>query len=59
LKKKKKQEKKKKKKSLEDLKIETNRFNNQIFVNTISQICENMVGKYSLGHYYALNRGGF
>jgi hypothetical protein len=33
--------------------IQTNRFNNKIFVNIISQICEHMIGAYSLGYYSA------
>jgi hypothetical protein len=43
-------------------KIQTDRFNNQIFVNIISQICEHMIGEYSLGYYCArrvLNSVGF
>jgi hypothetical protein len=28
-------------------------FNNQIFVNIISQICEHMIGEYSLEYYSA------
>jgi hypothetical protein len=38
------------------------RLNNQIFVNIISQICEYMIGEYSLGYYSArqvLNSVGF
>ena len=37
-------------------KIQTNRFNNQIFVNIISQICEHMIGEYSLDYYYENNK---
>ena len=29
-------------------KIQTNRFNNKIFINIISQICKHMIGEYSL-----------
>ena len=42
-------------------KIQTNKLNKKIFVNIISQICEHMVGEYSLGYYCArgeLNRVG-
>jgi menaquinone-dependent protoporphyrinogen IX oxidase len=28
-------------------KVQTNRFNNQMFINKISQICEHMFGEYS------------
>ena len=43
-------------------KIQTNKFNNRILVNIISQICEHVTGGYSLGYYFArhvLNSVGF
>jgi hypothetical protein len=34
-------------------KVQTNRFNNQILANIISQICEHMIGEYLLEYYSA------